>query len=58
MFDTNWTFTKAKIVIGDEVIEVNVRSWWDFDNDTHLQITAEDGTVYLTDKKNVLLIGK
>lgn len=58
VIDTNWTFTKAKIVIGNETIEVNVKSWKDYQNDTQIQIVADDGTVYLTDKANVLLIGK
>lgn len=59
VFDNKWTFKKAKIVIGNETIEVNVKSWLDFENgDTSIQIVAEDGTVYLTDKKNVLLLSK
>ena len=59
LIDTKWTFKKAKITIGNEMIEVNVKSWKDYDNgDTSVQVVADDGTVYLTDKKNVLLIGK
>ena len=59
IIDTKWTFTKAKINIGNEMIEVNVKSWKDYDNgDTSIQIVAEDGKVYLTDKKNVLLMSK
>ena len=59
IIDTKWTFTKAKIAIGNEMIEVNVKSWKDYDNgDTSVQVVATDGTVYLTDKKNVLLMGK
>lgn len=58
IFDTNFTFTKAKIVMGNETIEVNVKSWKDYENDTQIQIIAEDGTVYLVDKANILLIGK
>jgi len=59
ILDTKWTFTKAKISIGNEMIEVNVKSWKDYDNgDTSVQVVATDGTVYLTDKKNVLLMGK
>lgn len=59
LLDTKWTFKKAKITIGNEMIEVNVKSWKDYDNgDTSVQVVAEDGTVYLTDKKNVLLIGE
>lgn len=58
IFDTKFTFTKAKIVMGNETIEVNVKSWKDYENDTQMQIIAEDGTVYLVDKANILLIGK
>lgn len=59
ILDTKWTFTKAKISIGNEMIEVNVKSWKDYDNgDSSVQVVATDGTVYLTDKKNVLLMGK
>lgn len=59
IIDTKWTFTKAKITIGNQMIEVNVKSWKDYENgDTSIQIVADDGKVYLTDKKNVLLISK
>jgi hypothetical protein len=59
LIDTKWTFSKAKISIGNEIIEVEVKSWLDYEKgDTSIQVVAKDGTVYLTDKKNVLLIGK
>lgn len=59
LIDTKWNFNRAKISIGNEVIEVEVKSWLDYEGgDTSIQIVATDGTVYLTDKKNVLLIGK
>jgi hypothetical protein len=58
IFDTKFTFTKAKIIMGTETIEVNVKSWKDYENDTQMQIIADDGTVYLVDKANILLIGK
>lgn len=57
LLDTNYSFKRAKIIIGDEVIEVKVKSWNDYD-DTSIQITDENGTVYLTDIKNVVLINK
>ena len=56
VFDTKWTYKQAKIFLGDEVIEVDVKSWRDYD-DTSIQIIAKDGQVYLTDLKNVVLIG-
>jgi uncharacterized lipoprotein NlpE involved in copper resistance len=59
LIDTKWTFNKAKISIGNEIIEVQVKSWLDYEGgDTSIQVVATDGTVYLTDKKNVLLMGE
>lgn len=55
MFDTQYTFEKAKIDFGGEVIEVNVKQWNDYD-DGSVQIIATDGRIYLTDYINVLLI--
>lgn len=57
ILDTKWTFTNATIVVGDKAIEVEVDSWRDYKDDTTIQITAKDGTVYLTDIKNVLMVG-
>lgn len=54
ILDTNFTFTKATIILGSKEIEVEVDTWRDFD-DTTIQIKAKDGTVYLTDVKNVLM---
>lgn len=58
ILDTKWTFTTAKIIIGNETLEVNVKSWKDFKDDTSVQIVTDNGKVYLTDIKNVLLISK
>jgi len=55
IIDTSWNFNKAKIIIGTEVIEVDVKQWKDYE-DTTIQIISEDGKVYLTDLKNVILI--
>ena len=54
-FDTTWDYNKAIITIGDEIIEVEVSSWKDYD-DTSIQIKAKDGKTYLTDIKNVVMI--
>jgi hypothetical protein len=58
IIDTKWNFTKAKIVIGNQTIDVDVKSWKDYKNDSSIQIVAQDGTVYLTDIKNVLMLGR
>lgn len=54
VFDTNWTFTKAKIDFGGEIIEIELKSWKDYE-DTTVQLVDKNGKVYLTDIKNVLL---
>jgi len=48
MIDTKLTYDRAIIQLAnDEVIEVKVKSWKDYDGE-QLQIITEDGTVYLT----------
>lgn len=55
MIDTSFSFNKAKIYIGDEVISIDVKSWNDYEGE-QLQIISKDGTVYLTNSTNVILI--
>lgn len=57
IIDTNYTFTKAVIVMGNEKININIKQWRDFDGD-QIQITDENGQVYLTHSTNVLLLKK
>lgn len=56
LFDTNYTFSKAIIVIGEKSIDVDVKQWRDYEDGDQIQITAKDGTVYLTHASNVLLV--
>lgn len=58
VIDTTWKFNKAIILLGDETIEIEIDSWMDYDEDTSIQIKAKDGTSYLTDLKNVILISE
>ena len=58
IIDTTWKFNKAIILLGDETIEIEIDSWMDYDEDTSIQIKAKDGTSYLTDLKNVILISE
>lgn len=53
--DMDVTFTKAKIDLGDEVIEVEVKSWRDYKGDAVLIVT-EYGDVYLTSYENAVLM--
>jgi ribosomal protein S4E len=54
---SKWTFHKAKIDFGGEILEVSVYKWKDYEGDA-VQITDSDGNVYLTSCNNVILIGK
>ena len=56
--DTNQTFKRALILWGQEWKEVSVKNWRDFENGDEVQITTEDGFVYLTHYMNVILINK
>ena len=56
LVDTQYTYNKAIIGFPDgRVKEVEVKKWNDYD-DTSIQIISEEGEVYLTDLKNVVLL--
>lgn len=56
MVDTTFKYDTAIIKLAnDEVIVVEVKSWTDYDGE-QLQITGEDGTVYLTNSYRCDLI--
>lgn len=56
VFDTTYSFTEAVIFRADGEEHVIVKSWCDYENSDMIQITLEDGTVYLTHSSNVILI--
>lgn len=57
LLDTQYTYNKAIIGFPDgSVKEVEVKKWNDYDDDTSIQIISEEGEVYLTDLKNVVLL--
>ena len=57
IIDVNFKFDKAIIKISDEeTIEVEVKRWQDYDNSDVVQVTATDGTVYLTHYNNIILV--
>ncbi len=56
LIDTSYTFNKAIINTGNEVITVKVKSWKDFDDGDQIQIKTEDGTIYLVHSSNITLI--
>ena len=52
VIDTTWTFKYADI---ENVGTVEVQSWCDYENSDMIQVTAKDGTTYLTHSCNVIL---
>lgn len=57
IIDTTYTFDRAIIQISnDEVIEIEVASWKDYDGSDQIQVKAKDGTTYLVHSSNVTLI--
>ncbi len=55
--DMNYTFKKAIIFMNDEKIELDVKTWRDYDGE-QIQIVTEDGKVYLTSAFNTILINE
>ena len=48
IIDTKWSYDTAIIKLAnDEIVEVNVQSWTDYEGE-QIQVIADDGTVYLT----------
>lgn len=55
--DLNHTFDKAIIEMpGGEVITVKVKTWRDYDDGEQIQIVSKDGTVYLVNSVNRVLV--
>jgi len=58
IFDLHYEFNYAMFTLPNgELIEGNIKSWTDYEGE-QLQITMEDGTVYLTNSFNCVLINK
>ena len=57
MVDTTWSYDKAYIEVTDgQVIEVEVKSWMDYEDGDQLQVTATDGKTYLVHSSKCVLV--
>lgn len=54
--DLNYKFTRAIIHFADGDMEIEIRSWCDYDDSDMVQVTATDGTIYYTHGSNIILI--
>lgn len=55
IFDFNYEFNKAYIKIGEEWVDLEIKSWKDYEDGEQLQIILHDGTVLLTNSFNCIL---
>ena len=54
--DLNYKFDHAIIHFADGDMEIEIKSWCDYDDSDMVQVTAVDGTVYYTHGANIILI--
>lgn len=55
LVDTSYSFKKAYI---ENIGEVEVTSWTDYDNSDMIQVKDKNGVTYLTHSSNVILMSK
>lgn len=57
MFDTVYTYNYAIVDFLDGRVEkIGIKQWRDYEDGEQIQITAKDGTVYLVNSVNCILI--
>lgn len=54
MFDTTYNYNKAYVKIGEEWIDLEIRSWRDYDGE-QLQLKLSDGSILLVSSFNCIL---
>lgn len=55
LIDLDLKFTKAYVKIGDEWVDLNVKTWTDYEDGEQIQLTLGDGTVMLVHSANCIL---
>lgn len=56
MVDLNYNFDYAIININGEYQKIEIEGWRDYEDGEQIQVTAKDGTVYLTNSFNCTLV--
>lgn len=54
IFDTNYTFQRAYVKIGEEWKDFEIKTWKDYDGE-QLQLKLQDGTVLIVHSANCIL---
>ena len=55
VFDTNYTFEKAYVKVGEEWRDIQIKTWTDYSDGEQLQLTLHDGTVLVVHSANCIL---
>ena len=54
IFDTNYTFDRVYVKLGEEWKDLEVKTWKDYDGE-QLQLKLQDGTVLIVHSANCIL---
>ena len=54
LFDTTYNYNKAYVKIGEEWVDLEIRSWADYEGE-QLQIKLKDGSILLVSSYNCIL---
>ena len=54
MFDFNYEFSNAYVKVGEEWIDLEIKTWMDYDGE-QIQITLKDDTVMVVSSVNCIL---
>jgi hypothetical protein len=54
VFDTNYTFDRAYVKIGEEWKDIEIKTWGDYEGE-QLQLKLQDGTVLVVHAANCIL---
>ena len=53
--DWNYKFDKARVKLGEEWVDLKIKTWADFEDGDQLQLTLTNGTVMLVHSNNCVL---
>lgn len=55
LIDWNYKFDKARVNIGGEWVDFDLKTWTDYEDGEQIQLTLKDGTVMVVHSANCIL---
>ena len=55
IFDLNYEFKNAYVKIGDEWVDLEIKTWTDYEDGEQIQLILMDGTVLVVHSENCIL---